>query len=168
MPVYLLESILQQSYQKSRVSSTIMDPERVSRKLATDVAFYLDEANIANVLFGWQGLILVGNRMVDGEVDFVIPDAQMPTAIKALESVGYLRCNEPDCVELNSDRMGPDEQNGYLVIKRNRCHRVAAAHFHFEAKQYLLSLHLQSSLLWWLSELTTANGPPAAVLEVGA
>ncbi|KAL4749330.1 hypothetical protein BDW72DRAFT_204872 [Aspergillus terricola var. indicus] len=137
-----------------------MDDERVSKKLASDVAFCLDEANVPNLLFGWLALSLAGSRQIINEVDFVIPDAQMPTATATLVAAGYPLCTDASCVELNYDRVGDRSQDIGMITAKNRYHPVPAAHFHFELGQYLLSLHMQSSLLWWLPRLQP--GAPAA------
>ncbi|KAI9373512.1 hypothetical protein BJX61DRAFT_541664 [Aspergillus egyptiacus] len=137
-----------------------MDDERFSKKLAADVAFHLDEAGVPNLLFGWLALSLVGSREILTEIDFVIPDAQIPTATATLVALGYPLCAHPRCAELTFDRVGDRCRHMGLITSDNRYHPVAAAHFHLKSGQYLLSLHAQSSLLWWLPELQP--GPPAA------
>ncbi|RDW65737.1 uncharacterized protein DSM5745_09476 [Aspergillus mulundensis] len=138
-----------------------MADERFSLKLASDVAFYLDEAKVPNLLFGWLAMSLVGSRKVSTEVDFVIPDNKMPAAIKTLaETANYPVCKDPNCNELHFDRVRGYTADQSLVLSPNRIHSVAAAHFHLEDGTFILNLHPQSKLLWWLPELTTAA--PAA------
>ncbi|RDW65729.1 uncharacterized protein DSM5745_09468 [Aspergillus mulundensis] len=85
----------------------------------------------------------------------------MPTAISTLVGFGYPLCTDPNCLQLRHNRVRVRRgRNAHEYLVNNQFHPVPAAHFHFESNRILLSLHVQSALLWWLPELQT--GPPAA------
>ncbi|KAL4908489.1 hypothetical protein BDW74DRAFT_147514 [Aspergillus multicolor] len=104
---------------------------------------------------------LAGGKEISTEIDFVIPKKQMPAAIITLtETANYPLCRDSTCNELNYDRVTDYCQDQDLIMSSNRYHSVPAAHFHLQNSKFILSLHLQSTLLWWLKELKT--GPPTA------
>ncbi|KAL4952352.1 hypothetical protein BDW69DRAFT_185493 [Aspergillus filifer] len=120
-----------------------------SRKLASEVAFIFDEANIPNMVFGWTGLTLAGANFNIREVKFVIPDAYIDAATKVLIEAGYdFHCTHPNCPELQADR-GKDRNknsNSDPALQIDRYHAVEAAHFHLDNSAYLLSLHRKSEV----------------------
>ncbi|KAL4937465.1 hypothetical protein BDV06DRAFT_226915 [Aspergillus oleicola] len=126
----------------------------ISRKLASEVAFILDEASIPNMVFGWIGLTLAGSNFGIREVEFVIPDAYIDAAVTALVKAGYdFLCQHPECPELRVDRdQGREDANADAMLQIDRFHAVEAAHFHLDNWGYLLSLHKKSEVLWWLDD----------------
>lgn len=145
-----------------------MEPEFDShpvRKLASNVASRLDQENVPNLAFGYLALNLTdSSRESFKEVDFVIPDAQMSCAIATLIMAGYNHCEDATCNEANEDRKSslhpssePIKETQFLTYQ-DRFHPAPFAHFHLDSADYILSLHLQSALLWWLPEIQT--GPP--------
>ncbi|KAL4902901.1 hypothetical protein BDW74DRAFT_180199 [Aspergillus multicolor] len=126
-----------------------MDVQRVAKKIATNVASHLDQAKIPNVLFGWLAVTLAGGCKPMTEVDFVIPDAYMPAAVIALTQAMY-----------NSRSAGHGDRK-YSETLVNNYHPVPAAHYHLESNKFVLFLHIQSSLLWWLPPDALTIEPPA-------
>ncbi|KAL4999965.1 hypothetical protein BDV10DRAFT_183838 [Aspergillus recurvatus] len=79
-----------------------MELERVSRKLASDIASYLGQANVPN-LFGWLALAMAGSPGPEflNDVNFVIPDGQMSAAIETMVAAGYPLCADTSCSEFH-------------------------------------------------------------------
>ncbi|PLB48370.1 hypothetical protein P170DRAFT_476988 [Aspergillus steynii IBT 23096] len=131
----------------------------IFNRIAPNVAFYLDRANVPNLLFGWLAIGLADTGKDSSEVDFVIPDAQMPAAIASLVAADYPLCTDTKCGELESDRLtGYARQKEFPFTWKHHYHPKPSAHFHMGGTN-ILSLHVQSALLWWLPELRI--GPPA-------
>ncbi|KAL4925733.1 uncharacterized protein BDV17DRAFT_177867 [Aspergillus undulatus] len=129
---------------------------------ATDVAHLLGGRNIPYVLWGWMAIALYGYHEVIPEVDFVIPDAWIPYATELLANSGFPHCEDPDCVESRAiDRFWADDaplsrRKCHTSLARDRYHPIAAAHFHIDQRYQfhkILSLHKQSSVLWWLPDI---------------
>ncbi|KAJ5788828.1 uncharacterized protein N7518_005839, partial [Penicillium psychrosexuale] len=108
---------------------------------AADVARILDEAQVANILWGTMTIGLVGKwKMHVKDVEFLILDHLIPVASEALITAGLMSYADPDCGEVQTK--GNDRP-------------IPAVHFHIEA-QYpqhsVLRLYPKSGHLWWLPD----------------
>ncbi|KAL4969094.1 uncharacterized protein BDV14DRAFT_117642 [Aspergillus stella-maris] len=146
----------------------------ISRKLASEVAFILDEANIPNMVFGWIGLTLSGANFNIREIEFVIPDAFIDAATNVLVEAGYdFHCTHPDCPELQADRdkernRTGGNSNSDPALQIDRYHTVGAAHFHIDNWAYLLTLYKKSEVLWWVyDEALNLSTDPLGLLAQG-
>ncbi|KAL4998365.1 hypothetical protein BDV10DRAFT_185404 [Aspergillus recurvatus] len=129
------------------------------------VARLLDQAGVPNVLWGWLALALVasdhGNRGVEF-AEFVILDDKL--------DAGFTPCTSTECPELCGDQFPPEiwyntfqymgsGQRAAVMgagMSFDRYHPVAAVHYQVvqQSDEYrILSLHKESSQLWWLPEL---------------
>ncbi|KAL4930187.1 uncharacterized protein BDV17DRAFT_290165 [Aspergillus undulatus] len=124
-----------------------------SQRLASLVAFLLDEAHIPNMIFGWTGLTLTGCTFNIREIEFVIPDHLISSATNTLTNAGYsFLCTHPKCPELHVDRDKDRNVNSDPLLQIDRYHSVETAHFHLDDWRYLLSFHKKSEVLWWLDD----------------
>ncbi|KAL4796399.1 hypothetical protein BDV19DRAFT_388225 [Aspergillus venezuelensis] len=148
----------------------------VSRRLASEVAFILDEADIPNMVFGWIGLTLSGTNFGIREIEFVIPDASISTATKVLIEAGYdFHCTHPACPELQGDRDRDrnrtgrnNNSNSDPALQIDRYHPVGASHFHLDNWAYLLTLYKKSDVLWWVyDEALGLSTDPLGLLARG-
>ncbi|RDW76528.1 uncharacterized protein DSM5745_06520 [Aspergillus mulundensis] len=167
-------------------------------KPAADVAQILNRAQVPNLLFGWWVVGLYSQAQpfpvsslslspsfplpsfnadsFTQEIDFIVPDGQFESGIRALIDAGFQYCDDPKCPELVYDRFPRKGKIGdkYPItellanLALNGWHEIADAHFHVETqyrkpKFTVLSLYKQSRLLWALPTLTLdpvpANDP---------
>ncbi|KAL4965029.1 uncharacterized protein BDV14DRAFT_200294 [Aspergillus stella-maris] len=139
---------------------------KFSLRIAADAARALDYAKIPNVLWGWLAVGLLGEDFRYPEVDFVVSDGKLQSAIEALVAAGFTLCTDSACRERkedrvaqeSSDRLSKNELNA--ITSPSRYHAVPDAHFHLDPSSYeyytVLSLFTQSRFLWkgWWPELT--------------
>ncbi|KAL4793380.1 hypothetical protein BDV19DRAFT_391217 [Aspergillus venezuelensis] len=106
--------------------------------IAAAVARILQEAGIANILWGWTALGFVGNISLQRfpEVDFVIPAAQLKKAKEALVANKLHSLHRPSGV----------------------VYPIPAEHFHKEGA--LISLHSKQNILPWLTDYSAGPPPP--------
>ncbi|KAJ0417619.1 hypothetical protein BJY00DRAFT_315731 [Aspergillus carlsbadensis] len=138
-------------------------------KPAADVARILDQASIDYLLWGWKALAVLANDKGYPEVDFLIPDTQMNSAVDRLNASGSFgrACTRADCPELSEDRLPANHLSHWKDLPQehrlltahqltdiqaeDRFHPVAHAHFHIDALYpgySVLALHKQSYILW--------------------
>ncbi|KAL2834591.1 hypothetical protein BJY01DRAFT_253039 [Aspergillus pseudoustus] len=80
-----------------------------------------------------------GDSIQDTDIEFIISDAEMQKAIKALKADGIRPCDNPKCPELSTNRhdayaSDDDDCNDPIFTADNRYHPVGAAHFHFKTR----------------------------------
>ncbi|KAL4886950.1 hypothetical protein BJY04DRAFT_44145 [Aspergillus karnatakaensis] len=133
-----------------------------AKHLAVHVAYYLDQANVPNILFGWLAMSLAEIDRTCKQVDFVIRDDMIERATEVLHDLEIIPCANYHCSERNVDRCAtvPGRWRGFDRRIIGRYQPVAAEHFHLENGEYVISLHARSSLLWWLPEHLMPAGHP--------
>ncbi|KAJ0422736.1 hypothetical protein BJY00DRAFT_310750 [Aspergillus carlsbadensis] len=153
---------------------------------AAQIAQLLDESRIPNVLFGWTALALTGADFGSGDVEFVVPDEKLASAILTISAAGHAICTDPDCQQLDEFRTNPhgisrssssssrddaddaddaddsnDNGSGALPSGRDttiKLHAVPDSHFHLPPGD-TLALYQKSRLSWRFP--TIPLGPPA-------
>ncbi|KAL3460044.1 hypothetical protein BJX64DRAFT_290691 [Aspergillus heterothallicus] len=163
--------------------------------LAARVARVLDTANVPYVLWGLAAAALVAEDGSYPELEFVISDASIQQAIKALKGDGICPCDDPKCPELLADRAdgyaSDDDSDDPIFMSCDRYHPIGSAHFHFKTRvqcldqscryysshprdehgQYyhdqFLVLHLlrQSEILFWMDPLKPGSPTPNVILS---
>ncbi|KAL4911850.1 hypothetical protein BDW62DRAFT_207041 [Aspergillus aurantiobrunneus] len=136
--------------------------------LAQEVAKAFDEATppVPYVFWGWGTVSLYQIKITFPNIDFVIHDDHIQRAIDTLIAAGYQICIDTECDEFHEDRARKFLSESLEERARsmpapgellyNRFHSVGAAHFHHES--FVLTLHPQSEILFWLPEIK-AGGP---------
>ncbi|KAL3443365.1 hypothetical protein BJX65DRAFT_311866 [Aspergillus insuetus] len=136
-------------------------------RLAAEVAQILDRAGVPSFLWGWWVVSLLGIHYGFPEIEFVLRDDTLATAVSRLVAAGYEHCTSRQCLELHAQGsvmqdptfqcsthgktyMSVPDLYGRMAL--NRFHVVADENFHFNRRgQFtVLRLYKQSRMLWWL------------------
>ncbi|KAJ0413150.1 hypothetical protein BJY00DRAFT_320085 [Aspergillus carlsbadensis] len=134
---------------------------------AADVGEILDRAAIPHLLFCWWAVDCYGKDKATQDIDFIIPDDKIPSAVTALEKSALEMARKPGTHKPDTPSHLPNALAfalvpvpNYAVHNKdapNRFHPIAESHFHTRhACDYwlVISLHAHSKLLWWLPTLT--------------
>lgn len=141
--------------------------------VAANAAEAMDDAGVYSILVGQKAAGFVGQSKPYLEADFAVEDKQIQKAVDALSAskFKFKICTSSDCIDLMGDRSDisrkiRDREWVYADSYRfSDLHHIPAAHFHHNG--IVLSLHLRSAVMPWLTEesfaaghgLTTSNDP---------
>ncbi|KAJ0418805.1 hypothetical protein BJY00DRAFT_314715 [Aspergillus carlsbadensis] len=145
---------------------------------AAEVAQILERAGVPTVLWGWWVVSLLGIHYGFPEIEFVLPDDNLATAVSRLIAAGYEYCTRRQCLELHAEGsvvqdptfQCPTTGKTYMSMldiytrtALNRFHVITNEHFHFNRRGHftVLRLYKQSRMLWWLPKDAIKLGPVA-------
>lgn len=140
------------------------------KKATANIAKLFDDAGIGYVLVGYGGIAIVASDLGYDDIDVLVEDDQLDTAIETILAAEYDMCVLDDCYELQEDRMPEldaqinadsteeEIEAHYRKITRyyDRYHLVANAHFHVsgdDEDEYVLSLYPKSEMFKSLPDL---------------
>ncbi|KIA75767.1 hypothetical protein HK57_00453 [Aspergillus ustus] len=154
-------------------------------RAAANVARILDQAGIPYALWGWLALAILARDRECRDIDFIIPDALINSAVDKLNASGLFGrvCTSEDCPELREDRVPanhldhwkdlPQEQrlltpaHAADITSFDRYHPVADAHFHIQPRYggySILALHKQSYILASWNDLDLGASNPNIIM----